>query len=57
MKTHCPLCGEKEHDGPCYADLREEWRDKDVDELFAQLPPHFLHLLEFPSLLTNSEQK
>lgn len=25
----CPLCGVKEHDGPCYKELRDEWRSED----------------------------
>jgi hypothetical protein len=23
----CPLCGTKQHSGPCYADWREQWRE------------------------------
>lgn len=28
----CPLCGQTAHEGPCYKDLREEWRRKRVEE-------------------------
>jgi hypothetical protein len=27
--TTCPLCGQRDHTGPCYADLKEEWRQQD----------------------------
>lgn len=26
--TTCPLCGERDHIGPCYADLREQWKQE-----------------------------
>jgi hypothetical protein len=29
----CPLCGQKQHEGPCYRELREEWKQRRVDEL------------------------
>jgi hypothetical protein len=39
--TTCELCGEKEHEGkPCYADLRQEWKMKRVEEFFAQPRPY-----------------
>lgn len=36
--THCPLCGEREHQGkPCYAAEREQWREKRLHDFFASL--------------------
>jgi hypothetical protein len=40
----CPLCGQKEHSGPCYAELKREWRlakserrKQTLDEFLAEL--------------------
>jgi hypothetical protein len=29
----CPLCGQKQHEGPCYRELREEWKERRLDDL------------------------
>lgn len=35
--VHCPLCAEPQHSGPCYAELREQWKRQDAEKFLGTL--------------------
>lgn len=35
--TTCPLCGQPEHQGPCYAKEKAQWRDEEIERFLKNL--------------------
>lgn len=59
----CPLCGEREHGGPCYKEWREKWIKEDarrfsenlVAELFKVRPSKADFISDMPDEFYNAE--